>query len=223
MKNLLFILGGAALLASSALASTEVVNCSVASGLTELGAPTSGKVTCGSDGGITGVTAISITITGAIVNPSSSVTLTNGSTSTQIASGTTNSQFSLDATGLLPDGVTFSPFTVNAGTGNKSIAAGGTTGAVAVSGTANTGAISVPLADLAQFAPGFNFIADTLTGLTILGSGGNISGAQVTDASVTATITYTYSTGVPEPTTFGLLGASLVGLGLLKRRMFQKK
>jgi len=56
--------------------------------------------------------------------------------------------------------------------------------------------------------------ADTLTETTLSWTGGNVSGHQTTDASLTGTVTYTYI--IPEPATIGLL--SLGGLTLFRKK-----
>jgi hypothetical protein len=68
--------------------------------------------------------------------------------------------------------------------------------------------------------------ADTFTQSWITNSGGNTSASQVTDASLTGTVTYVYQpysgsqqlSGTPEPDTIALLGGALIGLALFGRR-----
>ena len=69
---------------------------------------------------------------------------------------------------------------------------------------------------LAAFTGAGNIIldGDTLTGTTVSWTGGNVTGHQITNASLTGIVTYTYI--VPEPATIAMLTAG--GLALLKRK-----
>lgn len=62
----------------------------------------------------------------------------------------------------------------------------------------------------------FDLRARTLSGMTLLGGGGNIDSTQRTEATVGAAIIYTY-TPVPEPSA-AVLGAAACGLFLVRRR-----
>jgi hypothetical protein len=60
----------------------------------------------------------------------------------------------------------------------------------------------------------------TLTQTLLANTGGNTSSSQVTNATVTGNVTYTYAPAVPEPTTMALMG---VGGALLLVRLRRRK
>jgi hypothetical protein len=57
----------------------------------------------------------------------------------------------------------------------------------------------------------------TFTQTLLANTGGNTVASQVTDASLTGTVTYTY-TEIPEPSTFALLSLGLAALPILRRK-----
>ena len=105
--------------------------------------------------------------------------------------------------------------------------------------SAATGAVTIPSGQTSNFGPyaksasfnydlnsilasvqspgggSFSINATSVSGLTVLGGGGNVSASQSTFAGAGAMITYTY---VPEPTSTSPLLCGMAGLGLLIRR-----
>ncbi len=63
--------------------------------------------------------------------------------------------------------------------------------------------------------------ASTFTRTLLGNTGGNTTSAQVTNASATGTVIYTYqtSTATPEPATEALMGGALLALGLFGKRL----
>ncbi len=204
--------------AMAAPSSATVVNgvCGNVSGLTELGGSTPGTFSCTAfDANLGPLTSMVLTITGSI---ETTISLTNTNLDTQGGSATTISQFNVGAlTGFT---VTNPIFTLNASTGPVSLAAGASTVVGPVLASGNSGPL-IPF-DFSSYAiPGggsFNINVGTQTGLLNNFAGGNSIAGQVTTATASATVVYTYGVTTPEPASMALLGAGMLALGFARRR-----
>lgn len=101
---------------------------------------------------------------------------------------------------------------------NYSLLAGGSTssGPLAQTGLASN-TYTIP-AVLAEFTGAGSFVlpATTFTQTLLANTGGNTSASQVTSASLTGSVTYTYNP-IPEPGTLALVGCGLLGLAIRRR------
>ena len=93
-----------------------------------------------------------------------------------------------------------------------------TSGLLTKSGNDGGNTYTLP-AVLAEFTgPGTIVLpASTFTQTLLANTGGNTSASQITDASLTGTVTYEYLV-VPEPTTIALVGVGLLGALTIRRR-----
>jgi hypothetical protein len=192
------------------LVSAATVNCTVVSSPTELNA----TIVCPQFNGV-GLTSVDITVTGEITG---SITLTNNGTSTQSTTGTTTSNFDVGALAgfTIANPIFMAMFT----TGSQSLNGGQTETFSGLTSGTNTKDLGTDTTVLAPYtgAGTFDIGVSTLTSFSLIGGGGQIVGAQSTNADATATVTYTTSTSTPEPVTASLIGVGLCGLGLLARR-----
>lgn len=107
-----------------------------------------------------------------------------------------------------------------------SLAAGGTVKLMSNVSTHTNGPITdTNAADLSAFeAAGggmFNVLFSTATGTNLSNTGGNTSASQVTTATGTVKIVYTYNTkptNTPEPATLALIGSGVLGIAATRRR-----
>jgi hypothetical protein len=64
----------------------------------------------------------------------------------------------------------------------------------------------------------FNFLTDGMAADALNTTGGNFNAKVTTSGDPTVSITYHYSIPAPEPASLSIVGAGLVGLGVLRRR-----
>jgi len=198
-------------------ASATVINgtCTSASGPTDLLAATTGAFNCTKfDSNLGALNSMVLTITGQITG---TISITNTGPNTENFQATTTSMF----TALALAGFGTPSFSASLGTGAVSQVSGSSVVYGPLAGNGTTG----PMFNNSVLAPYeaagggfFDINVGTLTGLALLGGGGNLLAGQSTQANVTATVSYDYGVQTPEPATMAVLGAGMLGLGLARRR-----
>jgi hypothetical protein len=162
------------------------------------------------------VSSISIELTGAI---GGALSLTNNGQITQSATATTTSQFSvnlIDGSGPGPaSGFAWTNplFVVSPTTGPVNVLPGQTFSIPLSASQSST--LGPDTTQISRYVgPGsFDINVTTLTGLSALGGGGQITVGQSTNAEIFGQVTYTYSL-VPEPSVLLLIPVGLLGLGI---------
>ncbi|MEM1343091.1 MAG: choice-of-anchor E domain-containing protein [Pseudomonadota bacterium] len=141
-------------------------------------------------GGSGTLTHVEIEVVGSIVN--STIDLTNNGAGPELFEASTNITF------LIGGDVTFAPSTFQAsgGTGIQSLNAG-ESGSFNVSGSNSL--TEVFSSGLALFLSPFDIESSTLTGLSLVGGGGNLANSQTTNAQVDVTVRYFIADTPPPP------------------------
>jgi len=171
-------------------------------------------------------TSFSTTIT--VTN--SGGTASTGTARTEVQDGLTDGTFSIGAGNVLTitganyavQSDIFSPpqaYSLGAG---QSTALAPTSGSASNTGTFSSGAVLTEFTGLGTVGVKY----DTLTQTVLANTGGNTDASQVTNATLSATITYNFTTvvtGTPEPGSVAMFfGMGVTGMAFIYRRRIKK-
>ena len=158
---------------------------------------------------------------------STTINLTNNAQQPQLVEATSQVNLLFNSSVQAIPASTPNPLVISLPTGVQNIAAGATYTSPLLTGMAAGSTTFTGAGQLASFsAPGGGLLTVdcvSLSGLTVLGGGGNITATQSTTAGCAADVTYTYEPltpppSVPAPAPLVLMGLGLAGLAASRRR-----
>jgi hypothetical protein len=172
------------------------------------------------------MTGLTLTVTGTI-NFGAGSTITNTTTSPETYTYSETSSFSfqnsISALQTAINALSPPPIASESQT-TTSLGVGGIYTLSTAAGTAFTSTLTGPVfafeaANGTSVSGGTtNLYADTKTGETVFGGGGNAGLSVTTFATLTLSYVYNYGVAAPEPLSAAVLGSGLLGLGMLRRR-----